>query len=82
MHLLWTVCIGFLAGVVARWISPGRHAFGFILTVVLGIGGALLATYVGQALNWYSAGESSGFVGAVIGAIVLLALGRLLAKGR
>ncbi len=82
MHLVWTICIGFLAGVIARWISPGRHAFGFFLTAALGIAGAVLATYVGQALHWYSAGESTGFVGAVCGAVVLLALGRLLAGKR
>ncbi|QNK02872.1 GlsB/YeaQ/YmgE family stress response membrane protein [Dyella telluris] len=80
MHLVWTICIGFLAGVVARWISPGRHAFGFFLTAALGIAGAVLATYIGQALHWYAPGESSGFIGAIVGAIVLLALGRLLTR--
>lgn len=80
MHLIWTICIGFAAGVIARWLTPGRHAFGFFLTAILGIGGALLATYVGKALHWYAADETAGFIGAVVGAAVLLLLGRLLVK--
>lgn len=80
MQLIWTILIGFVAGLLARMLSPGRHAFGFFLTAALGIAGAVLATYVGQAMNWYAGGQVAGFIGAVVGAVVLLALGRLLFK--
>jgi uncharacterized membrane protein YeaQ/YmgE (transglycosylase-associated protein family) len=73
MGILWTILIGFVAGVIAKFIVPGRNEpSGFILTTVLGIVGAFLASYVGQALGWYAAGEGAGLIGAVIGAIVVL----------
>ncbi|WP_448682499.1 GlsB/YeaQ/YmgE family stress response membrane protein [Pseudomonas nicosulfuronedens] len=78
MHLIWTICIGFVAGLVARWLTPGSNPQGFFITAALGIAGALLATFAGQALHFYQAGESTGFIGAVIGAIALLALYHLL----
>ncbi|WP_236171732.1 GlsB/YeaQ/YmgE family stress response membrane protein [Pseudomonas pseudonitroreducens] len=74
MHLIWTICIGFVAGLVARWLTPGSSSLGFFITAALGIAGALLATYAGQALHFYESGESAGFIGAVVGAIILLAL--------
>lgn len=80
MHLIWTICIGFIAGLIARWISPGRSTSGFFITAALGIAGALLATFVGQALHFYQPGESTGFIGAVIGAVALLAFFHLFAK--
>jgi len=89
MHLILTVAIGFLAGLVARWITPGcgpsgfirtmllgiagALAAGFIRTMLLGIAGALAATVLGQLLHWYRPGQSAGFIGAVVGAILLLA---------
>lgn len=72
MHLLFTIVIGFLAGLVARWITPGHGPSGFILTTLLGIAGALAATFLGQLLRWYQPGQSAGFIGAVVGAIFLL----------
>ena len=74
MSILWTIIIGFIVGVVAKFIMPGDKAepSGFILTTVLGIVGAFVATYLGQAVGWYKAGESAGFIGGVIGAIILL----------
>lgn len=73
MGILWTILIGFIAGVIAKFIVPGRNEpSGFILTTVLGIVGAFLASYVGQALGWYAAGEGAGLIGAVLGAIVVL----------
>jgi len=78
MHLIWTICIGFVAGLVARLLTPGSNSLGFFITAALGIGGALLATYAGQALHFYQPGESTGFIGAVIGAVVLLFLFHLL----
>ena len=74
MHLIGTIIIGFLAGVVAKLLTPGRDPGGFIVTTLLGIAGAFVATYLGQAIGWYRAGEGAGFVGAVIGAIIVLAV--------
>jgi uncharacterized membrane protein YeaQ/YmgE (transglycosylase-associated protein family) len=74
MSILWTIIIGFLVGVIAKFIMPGdkTEPKGFILTTILGIVGAFVATYLGQAVGWYSPGESAGFLGAIVGAIVLL----------
>lgn len=72
MHLVWTLLIGFAAGLVARMLTPGRDPSGFFITAALGIGGSLAATYIGQAVGWYQAGQSAGFIGAVLGAVVLL----------
>ena len=74
MEILYTIFIGFIVGLVARMLKPGDDKLGFILTTVLGVAGALVATYVGQALGWYQAGEKAGFIGAVVGAIVLLVI--------
>lgn len=73
MGILWTILIGFVAGVLAKLITPGdNEPSGFILTTILGIVGAFLATYLGQALGWYSAGEGAGLIGATVGAIIVL----------
>ena len=73
MSIIWTIIIGFLAGIVAKFIMPGdNEPSGFILTTILGILGSVVASYLGQALGWYKAGEAAGFIGAVVGAIVLL----------
>ena len=73
MGILWTIIIGFLAGVVAKFIMPGSNEPpGFILTTILGIVGAFVATFLGQALGWYGPNQGAGFVGAVVGAIVVL----------
>ena len=73
MGIIWTIIIGFVAGVLAKLITPGdNEPSGFILTTILGIVGAFIATYLGQALGWYSAGEGAGLVGATVGAIVVL----------
>ncbi|MBR0975660.1 GlsB/YeaQ/YmgE family stress response membrane protein [Bradyrhizobium japonicum] len=73
MGILWTIIIGFVAGVIAKLIMPGdNEPSGFILTTILGIVGAFVATYLGQALGWYRPGEGAGLVGAVVGAIIVL----------
>ena len=72
MHLIGTILIGFLAGVVAKLLTPGRDPGGFIVTTLIGIAGAFVATYLGQSIGWYRAGEGAGFVGAVVGAIIVL----------
>ena len=77
LSFLWTVIIGFIAGVIAKLVTPGeKEPQGFILTTVLGVAGALVATYLGQAIGWYRAGQEAGFIGAIVGAaLILLAWG-------
>ena len=74
MSILWTIIIGFVVGVIAKFIMPGdkTEPKGFILTAILGIVGAFIATYLGQSVGWYGAGESAGLIGGVVGAVVLL----------
>ncbi len=72
MEIIGTIIIGFIAGLLARFLHPGDDKMGFILTTVLGIAGAFAATYGGQALGLYTPGQSAGFIGAVVGAVVLL----------
>jgi uncharacterized membrane protein YeaQ/YmgE (transglycosylase-associated protein family) len=73
MSILWTIIIGFIAGVIAKFIMPGdNEPTGFILTAILGIVGAFVATFLGQALGWYRPGEGAGLIGAVVGAIIVL----------
>lgn len=73
MGIIWTIIIGFVAGVVAKFIVPGSNEpSGFIMTTILGIVGAFVASYLGQALGWYSAGEGAGFIGAIVGAVIIL----------
>lgn len=74
MGILWTILIGFIVGLVARFLHPGKDALGFLLTTVLGIAGALVATWIGQALGWYGPGQPASFLGAILGAIILLAI--------
>ena len=83
MSILWTIIIGFIAGVIAKFIMPGdNEPSGFILTAILGIVGAFVATYLGQALGWYHAGEGAGLIGAVVGAIIVLFVYHLVAGNR
>jgi uncharacterized membrane protein YeaQ/YmgE (transglycosylase-associated protein family) len=81
MSILWIIVIGFVAGIIARLLSPGpNNPSGFILTTVIGIVGAFLATFIGQAIGWYRADQGAGFIGATVGAvIVLFAWNRLVA---
>jgi uncharacterized membrane protein YeaQ/YmgE (transglycosylase-associated protein family) len=74
MHIVWTILIGFVAGLIAKMLTPGRDPSGFFITAAIGIGGSIVATYLGQFIGWYKAGESAGFIGAVVGAIILLAI--------
>jgi uncharacterized membrane protein YeaQ/YmgE (transglycosylase-associated protein family) len=72
--------IGLIAGVIAKMILPGNNPGGFIMTSLLGVAGSVAATYLGHFIGWYQAGESAGFVGAVVGAIVLLGIYHLATK--
>jgi uncharacterized membrane protein YeaQ/YmgE (transglycosylase-associated protein family) len=74
LHIIGTIIIGFLAGVVAKLLMPGRDPGGFIVTTLLGIIGALVATWLGQAIGWYRADEGAGFIGAIVGAVIVLAV--------
>ena len=81
MSILWTIIIGFLAGIIAKFITPGSNEpSGFILTTILGIVGAYAATFLGQAIGWYRAGEGAGLIGAVVGAIIVLAIYGMIQK--
>lgn len=78
MHILGMIIIGFIVGIIAKLLMPGRDPGGFIITTLLGIAGAIVAYYIGRAVGWYQEGDSAGFIASVIGAIILLALYRML----
>ena len=83
MGVIWTIIIGFVAGVIAKFIMPGlNEPSGFSLTAILGIIGAFVASYLGRALGWYQPGEGAGLIGAVVGAIIVLAIWGFVAKRR
>ncbi|MCG4452784.1 GlsB/YeaQ/YmgE family stress response membrane protein [Pseudomonas sp. MMS21-TM103] len=81
MGIIGTIFIGLIVGLIARFLKPGDDSMGWIMTILIGIGGAIAATYGGQALGIYQAGQGAGFIGAVIGAVVLLILYGALKKG-
>ena len=73
MSIIWTIIIGFVAGIIAKFLHPGpNEPSGFILTTILGIVGALVATYLGTLIGWYQAGEGAGLIGAIVGAVIVL----------
>ena len=75
MSILWTIIIGFIAGIIAQFLMPGpNEPSGFILTTILGIVGAFVATFLGQAMGWYGPNEGAGIIGAIVGAIIVLAI--------
>ena len=83
MSIIWTIIIGFVAGLIAKFITPGdNEPSGFILTTILGIIGAFVATYLGQAIGWYKADEGAGLIGAVVGAIIILVIWGLITGRR
>ena len=79
--IIWAIIIGFIVGLVAKLLMPGRDPGGFIVTALLGIVGAVVATWIGQAMGIYAAGQTAGFIGAVIGAIIVLAIYHMI-RGR
>ena len=81
MSILWTIIIGFVAGAIAKFITPGTNEpSGFILTTILGIIGAFVATWLGQAMGWYGPNEGAGLIGAVVGAIIVLVVWGMVAS--
>ena len=82
MHYVWMAVIGFVVGLIARAILPGTQSLGIILTAVLGIAGAFLATFLGQMIGWYRADQGAGFIAATLGAVLVLFIwNRLVARG-
>lgn len=77
MSIIWTILIGFVVGIIAKFLMPGRDPAGFFITAIIGIVGSIIATYLGRFMGLYQVGESAGFIAAVIGAIILLFLYRL-----
>jgi uncharacterized membrane protein YeaQ/YmgE (transglycosylase-associated protein family) len=83
MGIIWIIIVGFVAGIVARLLAPGPNKpTGFVLTTVLGIAGAFLATFIGQAIGWYRADQGAGFIGAIVGAFVVLFIWNRLVAAR
>jgi uncharacterized membrane protein YeaQ/YmgE (transglycosylase-associated protein family) len=82
MGIIWTIIIGGVAGAIAKFLMPGKDPGGFIITILLGIAGAFVASYLGQAIGWYRAGEGAGFIGAIVGAIIILVGYRMIAGKR
>lgn len=81
MNILWTIVIGFVAGIIAKLIHPGpNEPSGFILTTILGIVGAFVATFLGQSLGWYQPGQGAGLIGAVVGALIVLIVWGMVAR--
>ncbi len=76
------IIIGGLAGAIAKWIMPGRDPGGWIITILLGIAGAEVATWLGSAVGWYRYGEGAGFIGAVVGAVIILWVYRMFTRSR
>jgi uncharacterized membrane protein YeaQ/YmgE (transglycosylase-associated protein family) len=82
MHILGTIIIGFIAGVIAKLLMPGRDPGGFIITTLLGIAGAFVAKYIGVAMGYYRPEDSTGFIASVVGAIIILAIFHLFRRKR
>jgi uncharacterized membrane protein YeaQ/YmgE (transglycosylase-associated protein family) len=81
LALVWTLIVGFVVGLIARFLMPGKQVMGIAMTTLFGCGGAVLATYAGVALGLYKAGDTAGFIGAIVGALVLLFIyGKVIGK--
>jgi len=83
MHILWVIIIGFIAGIIARLLAPGpNNPAGFILTTLLGMAGAFIATFIGQAIGWYRLDQGAGLIGAIVGALIVLFIWHRLVSAR
>lgn len=80
MELIWTIIVGFFVGLIARFLMPGNDKLGFIMTTILGVIGSVVGTYLGSSMGFYQVGEAAGFIGSVLGAMVVLLIARLLVK--
>lgn len=79
---IWAIIIGGIAGAIAKFLMPGRDPGGFIITILLGIAGSVLATWLGREIGWYRYGEGAGFIGSIVGAIIILVIYRMIARPR
>jgi uncharacterized membrane protein YeaQ/YmgE (transglycosylase-associated protein family) len=77
MNILWAIIVGLVVGVLAKLLMPGRDPGGFVVTVLLGIAGAVVATFLGRSMGWYAEGQSAGIIASVLGAVLLLVIYRL-----
>jgi uncharacterized membrane protein YeaQ/YmgE (transglycosylase-associated protein family) len=82
LAFLWAIIVGFVAGTIAKLIMPGRDFGGFVITVLLGIGGSVVATWLGRTLGWYQGDQSARFLGSIVGAVIILAIYRLIVRNR
>lgn len=82
MHIIWMIIIGFIAGVIAKLLVPGRDPGGFIITTLLGIAGALLAGFLGRTMGWYGPNDSAGFIASIVGAVIILGIYHLIRRSR
>lgn len=82
MNIVWSIIIGFVVGLLAKFIMPGKDPGGFIVTALIGIGGALVANYLGRAMGWYGPDQAAGFVASIVGALLLLFLYRMVRPNR
>jgi uncharacterized membrane protein YeaQ/YmgE (transglycosylase-associated protein family) len=82
MHIVWTLVIGLVVGALAKLVMPGKDPGGAIITILLGIGGAFLANFIGRSAGWYGPNEASGFIASILGAVLLLAIYRMIVRGR
>jgi uncharacterized membrane protein YeaQ/YmgE (transglycosylase-associated protein family) len=79
---IWAIIIGFVAGAIAKWIMPGRDPGGFIVTILLGIAGSVVASWLGRALGWYQGEQGARFIGSIVGAVIILAIYRMVVRNR
>jgi uncharacterized membrane protein YeaQ/YmgE (transglycosylase-associated protein family) len=80
MHIIWTILVGLVVGIIAKFIFPGRESMGWIMTTLLGIAGSFVATYLGKLVGIYQPGQAAGFIGAIVGALILLFIYSLIKK--
>lgn len=80
MHILWTLLLGLFVGIIAKFIYPGRDNMGWIMTIILGIAGSFVATYLGKLVGIYQPGQAAGFIGAIVGALILLFIYNLIKR--
>jgi uncharacterized membrane protein YeaQ/YmgE (transglycosylase-associated protein family) len=80
LHIIWVIIIGAVVGLIAKFLVPGRDPGGFIVTPLIGIAGAVVATYLGQFLHIYEPGQNAGFIGAVVGAVIILLIYRAIRR--
>jgi uncharacterized membrane protein YeaQ/YmgE (transglycosylase-associated protein family) len=82
LSFIWAIIIGFIAGTIAKFLLPGREPFGFVITIILGIAGSVVATWLGRALGWYGPDQGARFIGSIVGAVIILGIYHLIMRNR